>query len=86
MTIEVLLDCSVEQLEAMTDDELSTHFAPYLVVCAAPPKEADVVTIQKPKRKKRKTKNQSLTEQMQELANLHDVDLNNAKKLPKNLQ
>lgn len=32
MTIEQLLACSPEQLEAMTDAELQAHFTPYLKV------------------------------------------------------
>ena len=32
MTIEQLLDCTVEQLEAMSDDELLQHFEKYLAL------------------------------------------------------
>ena len=85
MTIEQLLDCSVDQLEQMSDEELKKHFAPYLVVCSPPEKEHDIVKIDKPKRKKRKTKNEALEEQMKELADLHNINLENVQ-LPKNLQ
>jgi|7_EtaG_2_1085326.scaffolds.fasta_scaffold07718_5 hypothetical protein len=85
MTIEQLLNCDVDELEQMTDEELNKHFAPYLVVCSPPEKEHAVVNINKPKRKKHKTKNEALNDQMKELAELHNVSLENVK-LPKNLQ
>ena len=61
MTIEQLLDCTVEQLEAMSDDELLQHFEKYLALTE--PK----VELAKPKtaRKKRviKEKKPCLTRQ-----------------------
>ena len=74
MTIEDLLNCDVKLLEAMTDDELLEHFKPYLVVCQ-PPLDDSV-------REKR-----TLEDQMRELADLHNVDLDEgADLLPANLK
>ena len=90
MTIEELLNCDVTLLEAMTDDELLEHFKPYLVVCQ-PPLDDSVKVVKGPKRKRKTSisvrEKRTLEEQMRELADLHDVDLDEgADLLPANLK
>jgi hypothetical protein len=87
MTIEELLNCDIAELEEMSDDELREHFKPYLAVTQPDPN----VSVAKPKRKKSSTmskkKKQTLEEQMQELAKLNGIDLDNASdNLPSNLR
>ena len=90
MTIEELLNCDVTLLEAMTNDELLEHFKPYLSVCQ-PPLDDSVKVVKGPKRK-RKTSisigaKRTLEEQMRELAELHNVDLDEGTDLlPANLK
>ena len=90
MTIEELLNCDVTLLEAMTDDELLEHFKPYLIVCQ-PPLDDSVKVVKGPKRKRKTSisvrEKRTLEEQMRELADLHDVDLDEgAGLLPANLK
>ena len=91
MTIETLLECDVSVLEKMTDDELRTHFQPYLVVCQ-PPVDEHKTKVVKIKRKSSKVSysvKRTLEEQMKELADLHNVDLDAEKSrdlLPPNLR
>ncbi len=90
MTIEELLNCDVTLLEAMTDDELLEHFKPYLIVCQ-PPLDDSVKVVKGPKRKRKTSisvrEKRTLEEQMRELADLHDVDLDEgADLLPANLK
>ena len=90
MTIEELLNCDVTLLEAMTNDELLEHFKPYLIVCQ-PPLDDSVKVVKGPKRKRKTSisvrEKRTLEEQMRELAELHDVDLDNSETLlPTNLK
>jgi RNA recognition motif-containing protein len=90
VTIEELLNCDVTLLEAMTDDELLEHFKPYLIVCQ-PPLDDSVKVVKGPKRKRKTSisvrEKRTLEEQMRELADLHDVDLDEgADLLPANLK
>ena len=90
MTIEELLNCNVTLLEAMTDDELLEHFKPYLVVCQ-PPLDDNVIVVKGPKRKRKTAisirEKRTLEEQMRELADLHNIELNDgADLLPANLK
>ena len=90
MTIEELLNCDVTLLEAMTDDELLEHFKPYLVVCQ-PPLDDSVKVVKGPKRKRKTSQSKgskpTLEEQMRELAELHNVDLDEGTDLlPANLK
>jgi hypothetical protein len=48
MTLEQLLDVSVDKLEEMTDSELLKHMEPYLKI--ARPSEPEVLTIAKKRR------------------------------------
>tara|TARA_R100000656_G_scaffold123490_1_gene100117 strand:- start:143 stop:319 length:177 start_codon:yes stop_codon:yes gene_type:complete len=48
MTIEQLLDVSVDKLEDMTDSELLKHMEPYLAI--ARPAEPDELTLVKKRR------------------------------------
>ena len=91
MTIETLLECDVSVLEKMTDDELRTHFQPYLVVCQPPVDEhkTKVVMIKRKSSKVSSSVKRTLEEQMKELADLHNVDLDAEKSrdlLPPNLR
>ena len=91
MTIETLLECDVSVLEKMTDDELRTHFQPYLVVCQPPVDEhkTKVVKIKRKSSKVSSSVTRTLEEQMKELADLHNVDLDAEKSrdlLPPNLR
>jgi hypothetical protein len=45
MTLEEILDCSAEKLQAMTDEELLKHFTPYLDI-TRPERAAKRVTSQ----------------------------------------
>ena len=90
MTIEELLNCDVTLLEAMTDDELLEHFKPYLIVCQ-PPLDDSVKVVKGPKRKRKTSisvrEKRTLEEQMRELADLHNVDLDEGTDLlPANLK
>ncbi len=90
MTIEDLLNCDVKLLEAMTDDELLEHFKPYLVVCQ-PPLDDNVKIVKGPKRKRKTSlsmgSKRTLEEQMRDLAELHNVDLDEGTDLlPSNLK
>lgn len=90
MTIEELLNCDVTLLEAMTDDELLEHFKPYLIVCQ-PPLDDSVKVVKGPKRKRKTSisvrEKRTLEDQMRELADLHNVDLDEgADLLPANLK
>jgi len=90
MTIEELLNCDVTLLEAMTNDELLEHFKPYLSVCQ-PPLDDSVKIVKGPKRKRKTSisvrEKRTLEDQMRELADLHDVDLDEgADLLPANLK
>ena len=90
MTIEELLNCDVTLLEAMTDDELLEHFKPYLIVCQ-PPLDDSVKIVKGPKRKRKTSisvrEKRTLEDQMRELADLHNVDLDEgADLLPANLK
>jgi hypothetical protein len=90
VTIEELLNCDVTLLEAMTDDELLEHFKPYLVVCQ-PPLDDSVKVVKGPKRKRKASlsmgSKRTLEEQMRELAELHNVELDEgADLLPTNLK
>ena len=90
MTIEELLNCDVTLLEAMTDDELLGHFKPYLIVCQ-PPLDENVKIVKGPKRKRKTSlsmgSKRTLEEQMRELADLHNVELDDgADLLPTNLK
>ena len=90
MTIEELLNCDVTLLEAMTDDELLEHFKPYLIVCQ-PPLDDSVKVVKGPKRKRKTSisvrEKRTLEEQMRELAELHNVDLDEGTDLlPANLK
>ena len=90
MTIEDLLNCDVKLLEAMTDDELLEHFKPYLVVCQ-PPLDDNVKIVKGPKRKRKTSlsmgSKRTLEEQMRDLAELHNVDLDEGTDLlPANLK
>ncbi len=90
MTIEELLNCDVTLLEAMTDDELLEHFKPYLAVCQ-PPLDDSVKVVKGPKRKRKTSisvrEKRTLEEQMRELADLHNVDLDEGTDLlPANLK
>tara|TARA_Y100001951_G_scaffold37977_1_gene29910 strand:+ start:314 stop:538 length:225 start_codon:yes stop_codon:yes gene_type:complete len=74
----------------MTDDELLEHFKPYLIVCQ-PPLDDSVKVVKGPKRKRKTSisvrEKRTLEEQMRELADLHDVDLDEgADLLPANLK
>ena len=91
MTIETLLECDVSVLEKMTDDELRTHFQPYLVVCQPPVDEhkTKVVKIKRKSSKVSSSVKRTLEAQMKELADLHNVDLDAEKSrdlLPPNLR
>jgi|14BtaG_2_1085337.scaffolds.fasta_scaffold253635_2 hypothetical protein len=91
MTIETLLECEVSVLEKMTDDELLTHFQPYLVVCQPPVDErkTKVVKIKRKSAKVSSSVKRTLEEQMKELADLHSIDLDAEKArnlLPPNLR
>ena len=91
MTIETLLECDVSVLEKMTDDELRTHFQPYLVVCQPPVDEhkTKVVKIKRKSSKVSSSVKRTLEEKMKELADLHNVDLDAEKSrdlLPPNLR
>ncbi len=86
MTVEQLLNTDVSTLEKMSDDELRTHFKPYIVVCQPPEREKkvtrNVVNLSKPKKR-------TLEEQMKDLATMHGVDLDATKAremLPPNLR
>ena len=84
MTIETLLECEVSMLEKLTDDELLTHFQPYLVVCQPPVDEHKTKVVKVSSGVKR-----TLEEQMKELADLHSIDLDAEKArdlLPPNLR
>ena len=48
MTLEQLLDVSVDKLEEMTDSELLKHMEPYLKI--ARPNEPEVLTVVKKRR------------------------------------
>jgi hypothetical protein len=90
VTIEELLNCDVTLLEAMTDDELLGHFKPYLIVCQ-PPLDENVKIVKGPKRKRKTSlsmgSKRTLEEQMRELADLHNVELDDgADLLPTNLK
>ena len=90
MTIEDLLNCDVKLLEAMTDDELLEHFKPYLIVCQ-PPLDDSVKVVKGPKRKRKTSisvrEKRTLEEQMRELADLHNVELDDGVDLlPTNLK
>jgi len=90
MTIEELLNCDVTLLEAMTDDELLGHFKPYLIVCQ-PPLDDNVIVVKGPKRKRKTAistrEKRTLEEQMRELADLHNVELDDGVDLlPANLK
>ena len=90
MTIEELLNCDVTLLEAMTDDELLEHFKPYLIVCQ-PPLDDGVIVVKGPKRKRKTSisvrEKRTLEEQMRELADLHNVELDDGVDLlPANLK
>ena len=90
MTIEDLLNCDVKLFEAMTDDELLEHFKPYLVVCQ-PPLDDSVKIVKGPKRKRKTSlsmgSKRTLEEQMRDLAELHNVDLDEGTDLlPSNLK
>jgi len=90
VTIEDLLNCDVKLLEAMTDDELLEHFKPYLVVCQ-PPLDDNVKIVKGPKRKRKTSlsmgSKRTLEEQMRDLAELHNVDLDEGTDLlPSNLK
>ena len=70
MTIEQLLDCTEEQLEAMSDDELLQHFEKYLALTE--PK----VELAKPKtaRKKRVIKEKkTLLDKAEELKRTYGI-------------
>ena len=70
MTIEQLLDCTVEQLEAMSDGELLQHFEKYLALTE--PK----VELAKPKtaRKKRVVKEKkTLLDKAEELKRTYGI-------------
>ena len=74
----------------MTDDELLEHFKPYLVVCQ-PPLDDSVKVVKGPKRKRKTSllmgSKRTLEEQMRELAELHNVDLDEGTDLlPANLK
>ena len=85
MTIEELLNCDVTLLEAMADDELLEHFKPYLIVCQ-PPLD-DNVKVVKGKTSISVREKRTLEEQMRELADLHNVDLDEGTDLlPANLK
>ena len=90
MTIEDLLNCDVKLLEAMTDDELLEHFKPYLIVCQ-PPLDDSVKVVKGPKRKRKTSlsmgSKRTLEEQMRDLAELHNVELDEGTDLlPSNLK
>ena len=90
MTIEELLNCDVTLLEAMTDGELLEHFKPYLIVCQ-PPLDDNVRIVKGPKRKRKTSisirEKRTLEDQMRELADLHNIDLDEgADLLPANLK
>ena len=90
MTIEELLNCDVTLLEAMTDDELLEHFKPYLIVCQ-PPLDDSVKVVKGPKRKRKTSisvrEKRTLEDQMRELADLHNVELDDGVDLlPANLK
>ena len=90
VTIEELLNCDVTLLEAMTDDELLEHFKPYLIVCQ-PPLDDSVKVVKGPKRKRKTSisvrEKRTLEEQMRELADLHNVELDDGVDLlPANLK
>tara|TARA_R100000306_G_C4376889_1_gene142314 strand:- start:2531 stop:2728 length:198 start_codon:yes stop_codon:yes gene_type:complete len=65
MTIEELLDTSVEALEKMTDEELMKYFEPYLEI--SKPAERIEMPLKKSK--------PSLRKQMEELAKQHNVKI-----------
>lgn len=74
----------------MTDDELLGHFKPYLIVCQ-PPLDENVKIVKGPKRKRKTSlsmgSKRTLEEQMRELADLHNVELDDgADLLPTNLK
>ena len=74
----------------MTDDELLEHFKPYLVVCQ-PPLDDSVKIVKGPKRKRKTSltmgSKRTLEEQMRDLAELHNVELDEGTDLlPSNLK
>ena len=74
----------------MTDGELLEHFKPYLIVCQ-PPLDDNVRIVKGPKRKRKTSisirEKRTLEDQMRELADLHNIDLDEgADLLPANLK
>jgi hypothetical protein len=89
MTIKQLVNMSVEELEAMSDEQLALYCKPFLEVQmkAAPVIEDDddeVINLEEAKERKKQTK-EDLKKQWMQLALQHGIDISQFN-LPKGLK
>lgn len=71
MTIEELLECTADELEQMTDEQLMTHLAPYLN--ATRPELVRAQNASKPQSSKGKSKKQNSIDIAREIMKQFDL-------------